>query len=129
MTLHSAGDPAAGPQLPRTVLEMVHRSGVNGGGIAKLGKRGQWAQMRSFVDVANNQAATDLYKLYCDSIGSGLLTMIWRDLNFYTLYGVKFDVIDVPAYNTRLVLSPTGGLGAGAVTLETTWIVCPEMIA
>lgn len=112
--------------LPREHVEEVQRPNVRGTGFIKYERQGQRFQMFSFVDLASDEDVAALKGQYFLSIGTDPLSIIWRDLDYFALYGVKYVVVDVTDVRSKWMFSGTGGLNPPSLSsLMVIWHLVP----
>lgn len=121
-TLDTGGARAAAPELFHQRVAVIQRPGEAGSILRLLGIKGRPFQMRSFVDVANIATAVALHTSYQAAPGSGLLNLVWRDIDYDTV-GVRFHVLEVRMSSLVPLRVSTSGAAAG---LECAWTLLPE---
>lgn len=114
------------PMLPRTHCEMVQRLNVKGTGFVIGQRTGMLFPMQSFIDLANDAQAALLIANYHLAVNTDPLTIVWRDINYFSLYGVKYMVVDVTDIRSCRLYSATGGLNPPSLScLSAIWHLMP----
>lgn len=121
------------PLLPHEMIEDVQRSGVNGTGFIRLGVKGFRFPMISRVDVPDELTAQSLIENYRSVAGSGLLNIVWRDVDYGSVHGVKYVCVGVTEDRLEVMANIIGGLNVPAgnpgVIVHCTWHLVPVVEA
>ena len=122
VTFRNVNSWSGAPSLPSQQVQIVQRFNVPGTGFIRGGRSGTPFLMHSFVDLASDVDAAALIANYHLAKGSDPLAIIWRDIDYFGLYGVKFVVVDLPFVGSKRFLGGTGGLNPPSLSsVEALW--------
>jgi len=121
--LHAIHSREGEPLLPREEIRVNSRPNIPGITLTRMSRRGEEFYMQSTADVANESLARALVGYYYLSVGIPPLDMVWRNVNYTSVYGVKYQVTGIEETRSRYIAAPTGGLAAGNgfVLVSATW--------
>jgi hypothetical protein len=120
---HRTDDPAAPPLLVTEANEIVHRPGINGTALIKLGLKGQAFTMRSAVDVAGDRIdVLRLLQQYQQTIAQRTYELVWQGIDFRGEFDTVYLVTDCRPTKCQHVTVAVGGLsGDPNYWVEATW--------
>ena len=107
--------------FPRPHAEISQRPGIDGTGLWLQGTFGDQFTLRSKVDKASMDTASDSMQAYGLNVGT-IAELVKDDLDYYDAYVVKFLVVAVRQVTMHAIETSSGGLNApSAAWLEADW--------
>jgi len=126
LRFHSFSGYDGAPMLPQTHSEIVQRPNVKGTGFIIGQRTGMPFPMQSFVDVQNDEVAALLIAQYHLAVNTDPRTIIWRDIDYFDQYGVKFMIVGLSDVRSCWLASAVGGLNPPSLScVSAIWHLVP----